>query len=98
MRRGQVISCFKTGKMIDKGCLYHVVRVKELECETPSIESVPVVRDYPKVFPNDLLGHPLKQEIDSGVDLLPDTNPISIPPYWITLAELKVLKLQLKDN
>ena len=31
-------------KMITKGCLYHyVVRVKDLECETPYIESVPVV-------------------------------------------------------
>ena len=56
------------------------MRVKDLECETPFIESFPVVRDYPKVFPNDLLGHPPKQEIDSGIDLLPDRNPILIHP------------------
>ena len=29
-------------------------------------------------------------------DLLPDTNHILIPPYWMTLDELKELKTQLK--
>ena len=50
--RGQIISCLKACKMIAKGCSYHVVRVKDLECETPSIQLVPVVREFPKVFPN----------------------------------------------
>ena len=31
------------------------------------------------------------------MDLLPYTNPISIPLYWIAPVELKELKLQLKD-
>ena len=30
------------------------------------------------------------------MDLLPNTNPISIPPYWMALVELKELKAQLK--
>ena len=45
MPKSQIIYCLKSCKMIAKGCLYHVVRVKELECETRSIESVPVVRN-----------------------------------------------------
>ena len=32
-----------------------------------------------------------------GINLLPDTNPISIPPYWMALDELKEVKAQLKD-
>ncbi|KAH0657850.1 hypothetical protein KY289_026598 [Solanum tuberosum] len=36
-------------------------------------------------------------EIDFGIDLLPDTQPISIPPYRMAPAELKKLKEQLKD-
>ncbi|KAH0658133.1 hypothetical protein KY289_026881 [Solanum tuberosum] len=35
--------------------------------------------------------------LDSGIDLLPDTQPISIPPYLMALVELKELKEQLKD-
>ncbi|WMV25700.1 hypothetical protein MTR67_019085 [Solanum verrucosum] len=36
-------------------------------------------------------------EIDFGIDLLPDTQPISIPPYRMAPAELKELKEQLRD-
>ena len=55
--------------MISKGCRYHVVRVKDLESEVPPLESVPIVRDFPKVFPNDLPGVPPEWEIDFGIDL-----------------------------
>ena len=38
-----------------------------------------------------------ERKIDFGIDLLPETNSISIPPYWVAPAELKKLKAQLKD-
>ena len=37
------------------------------------------------------------KEIDFEIDLLPNTQPISIPPYRMAPAELKELKEQLKD-
>ncbi|WMV55078.1 hypothetical protein MTR67_048463 [Solanum verrucosum] len=55
-------------------------RVKDVESETPSLELVRVVNEFPKVFPEDLPGIPLEREIDFGIDVLPDTLPISIPP------------------
>jgi len=73
------------------------VRVKDLESEIPSLESVPIVKDFPEVFPDDLLKIPPEREIDFGIDLLPDTQPISIPPYRMSPTELKELKAQLKD-
>ncbi|KAH0644862.1 hypothetical protein KY284_032746 [Solanum tuberosum] len=95
--RGQFVSCLKARKMISKGCIYHLVRVMDVESETPSLESVPVVNEFPKVFPNDLPDIPPEREIDFGIDLLPDTQPISIPPYRMALTELKELKEQLRD-
>ena len=56
--KGQIISCLKAFKVTEKGFLYHEVRVKDLECENPSIESVHVVREFPNVFPNDFRGVP----------------------------------------
>ncbi|KAH0654435.1 hypothetical protein KY290_032963 [Solanum tuberosum] len=50
-----------------------------------------------EVFADDLPGVPPEREIDFGIDILPDTRPISIPPYKMTRAELKELKEQLKD-
>ena len=62
--------------MIDKGCLYHVVRPKNLKCYTHPIELVPVVRELPKVLRDDLSGVPPEWEIVFDIELLPDTNYI----------------------
>ena len=59
--RGCIISCVKVCKMIYKGCLYHIVRVKNLHSEITPIESVLVMSEFPDIFPNDLPGIPLKR-------------------------------------
>ncbi|KAH0649063.1 hypothetical protein KY285_034311 [Solanum tuberosum] len=95
--KGKFISCIKAYRFISKGCLYHIVRVNDVESKVPPIESIPVVNELLDVFPQDLPGVPPEREIDLGIDLLPDTQPISIPSYRMAPAELKELKEQLKD-
>lgn len=46
-------SYLKATKMIGKGCMYHIVRVKDVESEFPSLKSVPLVREFLEAFPND---------------------------------------------
>ncbi len=94
---GRFIFYLKAKKMISKGYIYHLILVKDSNSETPTLESVPVVNEFPEVFPEDLPRVPPEREIDFGIDLLPDTQPISIPPYRMAPAELKELKEQLKD-
>ena len=79
--RGRFILCLKACKMISKGCIYHILKVKDVESETPPLESVPIVREFPEVFPDDLPGIPPEREIAFGIDLTADTKPISISPY-----------------
>ncbi|XP_075103718.1 uncharacterized protein LOC142178287 [Nicotiana tabacum] len=74
-----------------------IATVNDTRKETISIENVPVVREFFDVFPEELPGLPPVREIDFGIDLPPDTQPISIPPYRIAPAELKDLKQQLHD-
>ncbi|XP_070057143.1 uncharacterized protein [Nicotiana tomentosiformis] len=95
--KGRFISYLKATKMINKGCIYHLVRVTDTDVEAPMLEFVPVVNEFPGVFPDELLGIPPDREIDFGIDVMPDTHPISIPPYRMAPAELKVLKEQLRD-
>ena len=83
--------------MLYKGYLYHLVSVKDLKREVPSIDSVSIVNEFQDVFQKDLPGIPPEREIDFCVDLDPNAKPISIPPYRMPLDELKELKLQLKD-
>ena len=74
--------------------LAHVVDTRSSEV---GLEDVPVVRDFPDVFPEYLPGLPPEREIDFPIDLVPGTSPISLPPYRMAPAELKELKTQLQE-
>ncbi|KAH0733004.1 hypothetical protein KY289_004192 [Solanum tuberosum] len=95
--KGHFISYLKARKLVSKGCVFHLVRVNDSSVETPPIESVPVVSEFPKIFPDDLPGVPSERKIDFGIDIFLDTRHISIPPYRMAPAELKELKEKLKD-
>ena len=82
---------------ISKVCIYYIVRTQDPDYEISPIESLPVVSEFPEIFPNDLPGIPPQWEINFFIDYLADTNPILIPPYQMALDEFKVLKVQLKD-
>jgi hypothetical protein len=62
-----------------------------------SIEKIPVVREFPDVFPDDLPGMPPERDIEFKIELQPGTAPITKSPYKMTWDELAKLKIQLKD-
>ncbi|XP_075080213.1 uncharacterized protein LOC142165745 [Nicotiana tabacum] len=95
--KGKFISYLKARRMILIGYIYHLVRVHDMEVKYPTLQSVPIVNEFPNVFPDELPGLPPEREIDFAIDMLPDTQPISILPYRMASAELKELKAQLKD-
>ncbi|WMV09159.1 hypothetical protein MTR67_002544 [Solanum verrucosum] len=45
-------------KLVGQGCLAYLAHIRDIEVESPSIESIPVVSEFREVFPNDLLGMP----------------------------------------
>ena len=64
--------------------------------EAPYIESIHAVSEFSEVFANDFTGMPLDRDIDFRIDLELGTRPISIPPYHMTLEELRDLKAQIQ--
>ncbi|XP_049357897.1 uncharacterized protein LOC125822529 [Solanum verrucosum] len=91
--RGKFISYFRVKKMMYKGYICHLVRVRNIDADPPTLQSVPVVNE----FPEDLPGLPPEREVEFGIDIIPDTKPISIPPYRMAPAELQELNEQLND-
>ncbi|XP_070015985.1 uncharacterized protein [Nicotiana sylvestris] len=83
---GKFIFYLKAQRMIGKGCLAYLAHIINPESEPPVLQSVPIVREFPEVFPDDLPGLPPERIIDFGIDLMPDTQPISIPPYRMAPA------------
>ena len=58
---------------------------------------MPVVRDYPDVFPEELSGMPPDHDVEFIIDLLPGTGPIAKRPYRMSVDELAELKKQLDE-
>ena len=57
-----------------------------------SMCDLPVVREFPEVFSEDISGLPPKRKIDFSIDLVPSAGPISIAPYRMSPIELAELK------
>ena len=53
---------------------------------------VPVVNEYPDVFPEELPGMPPDRDIGFVIDLAPGTSPIAKKPYRMAVSEWAELK------
>ncbi|GKF42783.1 hypothetical protein Tco_0126125, partial [Tanacetum coccineum] len=67
---------------------------KAKEKEQKEIE---IVRDFPKVFPDDLSGLPPIQEIEFRIELIPGAMPVAKSPYRLEPSKLEELSGQLKE-
>jgi hypothetical protein len=61
------------------------------------VERIPVVCEYPDVFPDELPGMPPDRDIEFAIELQPGTAHISKRPYRMPPAELAELKKQLQE-
>src|SRR5664279_3586888 len=63
----------------------------------PTLDHVPVVCEYPDVFPDELPGMPPDRDIEFIIELIPGTTPISQRTYRMNPEELVELKKQIDD-
>ncbi|GKA30766.1 putative reverse transcriptase domain-containing protein [Tanacetum coccineum] len=75
------------------------VNTKETEdkSEKKRLEDVPIVRDFPDVFPEDLPGLPPTRQVEFQIDLIPGAAPVARAPYRLAPSEMKELSEQLKE-
>jgi hypothetical protein len=69
-------------------CTYAITDVK--------VKDIPVVCEYPDVFPDDLPGMPPDRDIEFIIELQPGTAPIFKRPYRMPPNELAELKFNFK--
>ena len=62
-----------------------------------NLENIPVIREFPDVFPKELPGVPPEREVDLFIEVVQGTTPISRAPYRMAPTELKELKTQLQE-
>nr|GEV26684.1 putative reverse transcriptase domain-containing protein [Tanacetum cinerariifolium] len=61
------------------------------------LEDIPIVCEFPGVFPNDLSGLPPSREIEFCIDLIHGAMPVAKSPYRLAPTEMQELANQLKE-
>jgi hypothetical protein len=61
------------------------------------IQDIPVVCEFPDIFPEDLPGLPPERDVEFVIELKPGTTPVSRRSYRMPPNELAELKTQLQD-
>ncbi|GJT99922.1 putative reverse transcriptase domain-containing protein [Tanacetum coccineum] len=95
--RLKVVSCIKAGKYIESGCHLFVAHVTEKEPQEKRLEDMPIIRDFPEVFPDDLTGLPPPRQVEFRIELIPRAALVARAPYRLAPSELKELSDQLKE-
>ncbi|GKD34731.1 putative reverse transcriptase domain-containing protein [Tanacetum coccineum] len=89
--RLRVISCIKARKYIERGCQLFLAQVTGKELTERHMEDVSVIRDFPKVFPDDLPGLPPHRQVEFKIDLVPKATPVARAPHRLAPSEMKEL-------
>nr|GEU83481.1 hypothetical protein [Tanacetum cinerariifolium] len=61
------------------------------------LQDVPVIYNFPEVFPDELPGLPLPRQVEFKIKLIPGAAPVARAPYRLAPFELKELSDQLKE-
>ncbi|GJW55515.1 putative reverse transcriptase domain-containing protein, partial [Tanacetum coccineum] len=97
--RLNIISRTKIQKYMLKGHHVFLAHVTTKETKDKSgekrLKDVPIVQEFPEVFPKDLPGLPPTRQVEFQIDLIPGDAPVARAPYRLAPSEMKELSEQL---
>ena len=92
-----VISVMQARCFLRKGCEAFLPLVLNSKRGQVNLENIPVIKELPNVFPEELPGLPPEKEVDMFIEIIHWTTPISKEPYRMASTELKELMTQLQE-
>ncbi|GJV47306.1 putative reverse transcriptase domain-containing protein [Tanacetum coccineum] len=95
--RLKIISCIKACKYVEQGCHLFLAHVTKKKSKERRMEDVPVIRNFPEVFPEELPGLPPPRQVEFRIDLVSGAAPIARAPYRLAPSEMKELSVQLQE-
>ncbi|KAJ9566749.1 hypothetical protein OSB04_002715 [Centaurea solstitialis] len=72
-------------------CLAFMAHVIDKKAKEKQIQDIPVVREFPEVFPEELPGLPPQRQVEFHIDLVPGAGPIAKSPYRLAPSEMQEL-------
>ncbi|KAI3724555.1 hypothetical protein L2E82_36336 [Cichorium intybus] len=91
------MSCTQARSYLRKEYMAFLAHVVETKVTEKKIEDIPIVRDFPDIFPDDVSGLPPVRELEFRIDLVPEAAPIAKSPYRLAPTEMQELASQLQE-
>ncbi|GJT47396.1 putative reverse transcriptase domain-containing protein [Tanacetum coccineum] len=70
---------------------------KQRQSRRSDMKTCRLIRDFPKVFPEDLPGLPPTRQVEFQIDLVPGAAPVAQAPYRLAPSEMEELSTQLQE-
>ncbi|KAK1421777.1 hypothetical protein QVD17_24399 [Tagetes erecta] len=93
----KLMSCTKAQKYLSKNYVAFLAHVVKEDDKSKKVEDIPVIRDFPEVFPEDLTGFPPIRQVEFRIDLVPGATPVAKSPYRLAPSEMQELASQLQE-
>nr|GEZ13497.1 retrotransposon protein, putative, Ty3-gypsy subclass [Tanacetum cinerariifolium] len=84
-------------KYVERGFHLFLAHAMEKKSNEKRLEDVPVIRDFPKVFPEELPGLPPLRQVEFRSDLVPGAAPVAHSSYRLAPSEMRELSVQLQE-
>ncbi|XP_071733449.1 uncharacterized protein [Rutidosis leptorrhynchoides] len=81
-------------QVVARGDSAYVIDVKK---EKKVLSDIPVVSEYPEVFPDELPGLPPIREVEYKIELVPGATPVAIAPYRLAPSEIHEMMSQIQE-
>nr|GFB55132.1 putative reverse transcriptase domain-containing protein [Tanacetum cinerariifolium] len=78
--RLKIISCIKARKYFENGCELFLAQVTGTVSKEKRVKDVPIIRNFPEVFPDDLPGLSPPRQVELRIDLIPGATPVAHAP------------------
>ena len=73
--------------LLRKGCKAFLALVLSSKRRQVNLENIPVIKEFPNMFLEELLGLPPERKVDLFIKVLPGTVPIYKAPYRMAPTE-----------
>nr|XP_043638012.1 uncharacterized protein LOC122609015 [Erigeron canadensis] len=94
----KIVTAMKFRKYLDKkDHLVYLAHVIDKSAKEKKVQDIPIVRNFPDVFPDDLPGIPPVRQVEFNIDLVPGAAPVAKAPYRLAPPEMQELSNQLQE-
>ncbi|GKG20859.1 hypothetical protein Tco_0380660, partial [Tanacetum coccineum] len=78
-------------------CELFLAQVNKKELKEKLLGDVPVIRDFPEVFPDELPGLLPPRQVEFRIDLILGAAPVARVPYRLAPSKMKELSKKMQE-